>query len=680
MSKNYDAAVARALQDIRGQEDEPTYVTPYQGIVESLRPQNVRARSAAAELISEAFGLPTFDAMTIARSAADLTQLKEAVRTPRKRRYGKYVVTYIEFDVVTWRILPSIENIRFEGRRAWTPGKAARFEALESGGPVLTLTHEDVAGLMVALNDQTRTIWLKNAHSKSIPLRGIENPALLSVTRLALGDHEKIGVLDATDGFSRTVGAHRGSGIDLDDVLFSLQDDAAENRLRLDLIALRESHKGDLGSFEGEIAAARLRSSIMPSAQVIVGYDTVEEGSASSLPPFDAVRRSIVGHIHLEPPLKFEDTTEFALKSRIALTDVHAKSMFPKVKGFSSDRLLRILLAENESGTGFQADTEVVPELFPDEILALAYDLLDSTNDGRRSRAVISSIYALTGKKPQRQERAALAADTALRVNRIFTGRTEDAGYKGRRSTMQRVLAATFMKGAHLSRRPITELVDTAVEHLALQRKDLTETKKTFSAEALELGVLALYCMVEGVGEPLLIRSGERHEGAYRAEPPQILEKLVGTTNGVRQLGQIILDVRAGRQPRHLEPGENVDDDFREGSTPLDKDHLYAYTEQAGRTTTIQSDDPETGRQVYENKIRECIIALDGLVTDVKRVKDSGGDILVERIGLSLAEELLSLNKTMMELTYWNGIAQRRTPVVFEDEEEDDEEDFDQSA
>lgn len=690
MSKNYDAPVVRALEDIRG-DDESTYVTPYAAIVENLRTQNARARTAAAELVSEAFGLHAFDATTIARSAADLTQLKDAIRNPRQRRYGKYIVTYIEFDVVTWRILPSIENIRFEGERAWSPGKAARYGALPVGNPVLTLNYDDVDRLMTALNKQTRGIWARNAHSKSIPLRGIENSALLSVSRLSLGDNAKIGILDATDGFSRTVGAHKGSGVDIDDVLFALQDDATENRLRLDLITLRDNHTGDLDSPEGEVAAARLRSSIMPRAQVIVAYGTVDPAEAVDTPPFDSVRRSIVGHIHLEPPLKFEDTTEFALKSRIALTEVHSKGMLPTVRGYSSDQMLRILLAETEHGSEFTPDTADVQHLFPDEVLALAYEGLDSGNNPRRSRVVISSIYALTGKKPQRLDRAALAADTALRVNRIATGGTEDAGYKGRRSTMQRVLAAAPLKGAHLTRRPILELVEAAVEKLALQRRNLSDTTKSISPEAAELGLLALYCLVEGASQPLLVRSGERINGVYRAEPPQIIEKLVSTTNGVKQLGQIILDVRAGRDPRLLNPGEDAGDQFKAGATPLNKDHLYSYVERTSRSTTVQTDDPETARQVYENKIHDCIKELDSFVAGVKRVKDAGGDVLVERVGLSLSEELVMLNGSVSELTYWNGIAQRRSPHVpdsgeadFEDDDLEDEDleegDLDETA
>ena len=197
-----------AWQEANVKLDEAGYTTPYAVISDSLRTQNSKARTAAAELIQEAFHLHAFDALTVSRSAADLTQLKEAIRSPRQRRYGQFKITYIEYDVVTWRILPSIENIRFEGSRAWMPGKALRYGPLAPGEAVLGLSHGAVDGLLGSLRTQTQQIWNHNPHSNSIPFRGIETPGLLAVARLALGDNPKIGVLDATDGFSRTVGAH----------------------------------------------------------------------------------------------------------------------------------------------------------------------------------------------------------------------------------------------------------------------------------------------------------------------------------------------------------------------------------------------------------------------------------------------------------------------------------------
>lgn len=113
--KNRAATVARHLDQSREKND---YATPYGLVAGNLRTQNAKARANAVDLLVEELGLQEFDAETIARSVADLSQLKEATRTARKRRYGQYEIKFIEVDVVTWRILPSLENIRFEGDRA----------------------------------------------------------------------------------------------------------------------------------------------------------------------------------------------------------------------------------------------------------------------------------------------------------------------------------------------------------------------------------------------------------------------------------------------------------------------------------------------------------------------------------------------------------------------------------
>lgn len=657
--KNFSAAAARAWQDANAREEDKGYTTPYQAISESLRTQNAKARSAASEMIQEAFGLHSFDAATIARSAADLTQLREAVRSPRQRRYGQFKITYIEFDVVTWRILPSVENIRFEGERAWKSGKALRYGPYDMGGPILGLTWPDTDFVISSLTSQTQKIWNQNPHSRSIPFRGIETPGLLAVARLALGDNDKIGVLDATDGFSRTVGAQRGSGVSVEDVLFSLQEEATENRLRQELIGLRDSGDADLDSEAAEVAAARLRSSIMPRAQVIVGYSKI--GTPENLQPtFDEVRRSLVGHIHLEPPLKFADTTQFALKSRIALDELHSKGMLPKVDGYSSDRVLGILQAETEKGGQLLPDEEdAEAPLYADEVLALAFESLVSQGDLKRVRVVNSAVHGLTGKRPSREERAALAADTALRTNWIISGRSEDTAFKGRRSTMQKVLAATTLSSAKLTRRPIAELVEVAVEKLRIRNQDLEDVGRGISKEAAELGVLGLYCLVEGGRAPLLIRSTAKVDNEYLPEPQQIIERMVTSISGIRQLGQVIFDARAGREPRLLNAGQSPNDEWLDDNSPLTRDDLFRFKKEGWSSSTDADAGPQSQLLAYKQRLIDGVDSLAATVAAIQRVVDEEGTILVDTQGLDVDSESRILSDISTDLRAWSRIAAR---------------------
>ena len=659
--KNFTGAAARAWQEANVDDDESGYVTPYLAVAEALRTQNGKARAAASEMLQDSFGLHAFDAATIARSAADLTQLREAIRSPRSRRFGQFKITYIEFDVVTWRILPSVENIRFEGERAWKSGKALRYGPMTPGEPVLGLSWPDPDELITSLTQQTQKIWNQNPHSKSIPFRGIETPGLLAVARLALGDGPKIGVLDATDGFSRTVGAQRGSGISISDVLFDLQDDAVENRLRQELITLRDSGVADLESEAASVSAARLRSSVMPRAQVIVGYAKIGTPEKQQ-PSFDEVRRSLVGHIHLEPPLTFADTTKFALKSRIALDDVHAKGLLPKLDGFSDERILSVLQAETTQGGELVADEDPsASPLFADEVLALAFETLVSQGNRRRVLAVNSAVYGLTGKRPSREERAALAADAALRANWIISGKEEDTAFKGRRSTMQKVLATTTLSGARLSRRSILDLVNDAVEKLQIRNQNLDDVSREISSEAAELGVLGLYCLVEGGASPLLIRSTAKVGGEYLPEPQQIIERMVTSIAGIQQLGQIILDVRAGFEPRLLRKGQNASDQYLSENQLLTREDLFRYKKDGWATPTDDDAAPETRLLAYRQRLIEAVESVQSTVTAIQGIVSEENVTLVDSLGLDVDREFRALTDIVTDLGIWSRLAKRQS-------------------
>ncbi|GAA1764479.1 hypothetical protein GCM10009712_11190 [Pseudarthrobacter sulfonivorans] len=665
--KNRAATVAHHLQQSK---EDTQFATPYQLVSSTLRAQNSKARATAVDLLMSEFGLQTFDAETVARSVADLSQLKDAARNPQSRRYGQFEITFIEVDVVTWRILPSIENIRFEGDRAWKAGKALRYVTPMSGQPVLGLKSGDPDFVVRSLRDQTRTIWEKNPHSRSIPMRGIETPGLLSITRLALGDNDKIGILDATDGFSRTVGAQRGSGIDVDEVLFDLQRDATENKLRLELIELRDSGEADVDSEAGEVAAARLRSSVMPRAQIIVGYRKIGIGHDVQ-PPFDEVRRSLVGHIHLEPPLTFLDTTTNALKSRIALEAVHTENMLPAVSGIGADKLLNILRGEAETDVADGLLPNSLGGLHPDEILLLATEALVAPADPKRVRAVNAAILSLTGKKPLKSERAALAADTAMRVSRLSLSLELDTAFKGRRSTIQRVLAASTLKTARLTRRPVLEIRDEAIRKLRAQSANLEDVSTEVSPDAAELGVLGLYCLVEGVmslkdgqGQPLLIRSNSRINGEYMPEPQQIIEKMVSTEPGLQQLAQAILDARGNRAPRRLLDGEIAGTKAGEDWKLLETDDLYRYklTNWSGKIDP--SSDPYVARDIYRRQLVEGVAALRNIADNLKRIESPNSRTLIDVEGLALDSEWKVLDDLAYELRTWSRTAAQAGPIV----------------
>jgi hypothetical protein len=652
-----DASASRALSE---SALETEFATPYALVSQNLRPQPAKVRAEVVELIQESFHLHQFDAETLARSAADLAQLRDAIRSARKRRYGQLEIEYIEFDVVSWRILPSLENVRFEGDRAWNPTTAARYSSLGVGQPVLTIEASDPAALLHNLKVQTNQIWRTNPHSRSIPMRGIENSGLLSIARLKLGAAPAIGILEATDGFSRTVGAQRGSGISAEEVLGLFQLDGPENKFRTELITLRDDGSADLDSELGRIAAARLRSSAMPRAQVIVGYKWLDETPDSQRENgFDGARRQLVGHIHLEPPLRFTDSTQFALKARVALTALKEAGQLPVPTGFTSDEIIAMFLDGRLPDPDIDRDGD---PLRSDEILLLAVDAIRAGGWEERAGTVNRAIYALTGKKPNRADRTVIAVDTAMRTNRLLSGEgVADADFTGRRSTIGRALAQQSFSTSKLSRRLPNDLLELALDDL---RKSVSENGATrdskVSAAAAELGGLALYALVEGVEEPLIVRAGSKAlDGTYLPEPPEIMNKLMTTEGGLNQLAQAVYDGRARRRIKLVPFGEMARDDLNQNWDSLHPDHLIAFVRGNNYSSGDELADPHARLDSLLDQIRTRIQDLRDVVRAASDTTATTGQPILKTEGAAMNAEYTTLNEVAFVLRTWSEIEQR---------------------
>jgi hypothetical protein len=115
-----------------------------------LRPPASDAVIAKSVAAGVGVGLSEELAETLAHAAADQQQLRRALRAPRIQRFGAEEFTYVEFDVVTWRILPSPDNIRFEDEHARGMINMPRFGALD-GQPLLTFEMDSTKAVIDAM-------------------------------------------------------------------------------------------------------------------------------------------------------------------------------------------------------------------------------------------------------------------------------------------------------------------------------------------------------------------------------------------------------------------------------------------------------------------------------------------------------------------------------------------------
>ena len=414
--------------DEDGDATDSPYLTPHGYYSDALRTGNLKGRQGAVDSLMEAFGLTAFDAETVASAAADVSQIKDAVKKVRFARRGSVSVKYIELDVVTWRIVPSPENIRFEEERVRAVGRSSRFRSLADRSPVLVFEEASSSRLSNRLETEAETILVTNEHALTVGDRGIENPGLLSISRIQTSDRETVGVLDSTDGFGRTVGAHHALGIRASDALWKYSNEAESLQLRKELIQLRLNPHDSADKVGAHLSVEnqrRLRASVMLRAQIIVGYEA-SPSEANNFPQFDQVRRTLVGYIHIEPPKPFSLGTQYAIKATAVLQALSTNEGLPSALNFSQADVQAILEGSPElTGPGPRQLSDGRRAFLPDEAFVLALEALRSSAvDGhRRARIANAAIRELTGQTPSKADRSMIAADSALKNRRTCGGK-----------------------------------------------------------------------------------------------------------------------------------------------------------------------------------------------------------------------------------------------------------------
>jgi hypothetical protein len=183
----------------RWEDNQPEVASPHVLVSGRLQDATPSARKKLVSEVVEKLGLSQFDADTLVNAAADLKQLKNAISQPQVRYVSQHTFRYIEIDVVTWRILPSPENVRFEDRRLGQ-SEPYRFGALGDSQAVLTMHVPSIKQLLDDLVEFSDEIYRDSPHTKTIATRGIETGGVLSLSRIKADDSaQEFGILESTD-------------------------------------------------------------------------------------------------------------------------------------------------------------------------------------------------------------------------------------------------------------------------------------------------------------------------------------------------------------------------------------------------------------------------------------------------------------------------------------------------
>jgi hypothetical protein len=592
-------------------------IVDHQLVGAQLRPLASAAVIAKSIDAGIAAGLSEELAETLAHAAADQQQLRKALRSAKIQRFGAEEFTYVEVDVLTWRIVPSPDNIRFEGEHARGTVGMPRFGAVD-GQPLLTFEMGSADKLIDAMAPRITDMVENNPHVASILDRGIEMPGWLSFLRLTT-DVGTVTRLESTDGFGRTVAAHQGLGIAFKDAAWNLRPGSRRAaNLHRDLVEWSDS---DVVTDE---QARKVRCSIMPNARVIIAFSAPRE--------FDRARRRFVAHLHMAPPMNFSTATTLNAKANAAVDNLYERDLLPVPGGMTAEDVRAIL-----------DGTERDHDLYPDEVAVLACGALNPHPNKRQARAVNEAVADLTGAKPKLEERTQLAAEVALRR---FPA---DKRLTSLRSALERAWRWSALRGVELSRRDPLDLASEAIRELVQSGDDV-------GPATAELATLASYHLV-GARTQLLTRSEFGGRGS-NTEPQQIMRQLAKTDTGLRQLCQVILDGRADRDPQELPDGTTPQDKRLPGAEILTPGRLRELAELSdGEGITHES--PEDLFAAAIAYFQQCLDDLYVAAQKIGAVTDQDGVALVDTLGY----ENPNVKKTLTEITElvleWQGARRR---------------------
>ncbi|MGK5681163.1 hypothetical protein [Actinoplanes sp. URMC 104] len=565
-------------------------IVDHQLIGARLRPPASTAVIAKSVAAGTAAGLSDELAEALAHAAADQQELRRALRAPKVQRFGTDEFTYVEFDVVTWRIVPSPDNIRFEGEHARGTINMPRFGALE-GQPLLTFEMDSAEDVIDQMAPRIADMAAHNPHVASIQDRGIETPGWLSFLRLTT-DLGPVTVLESTDGFGRTVAAHQGLGITFKDAVWNLRP-GSRRALTLHRNLAEWANSEDVTDDQ----ARKVRCSIMPNARVIIDFNASRE--------YDRARRRFVAHLHMAPPMNFTTATTLNAKANAAVDKLYHRDLLPAVGEMTAEEIRDIV-----DGTDRDHD------LLDDELAVLACGALNPQANTRQARAVNEAIIDLTGARPKVDDRTQLAAEVALR------GFPADKRLTALRSALERAWRWSALRSVELSR---SEPLD-----LLAQAEDELDDVDGVGPATAELATLASYHLVAAKTQ-LLTRSEFGGRGS-NTEPQQILRQMTRSEGGLRQLCQVVLDGRAGRDPQELPDGTMPRNRRFQRAEKLTAGRLRELAEISDEQS-VTHESPEDMFAAAIAEFRNHLEELHAAAIDVNEVVDNEGVALVDTKG-----------------------------------------------
>ncbi len=531
------------------------------------------ARAKANENLSDALiglGWSPEGAKVLARACVRPDEVRRRLSEPIELRVPGGTMLLVESTVFSHGVSAYPTNLRELGKRLYPLG---------IGGPAASegfitdpaADPDHACELLLEVSDQDQLserlrsseTWLNrhNPLTEDVGVEGILQPVTLAGMRV---DHRdgapSVHLLASADGSSRATAAHKLLGADPADLVYGTG--SADRLLRQEIgNVLRPFHER---GWTGLTDAARrgVRAVTMP-ARIIIGYRQ-EQGRGVS---FDAAVRSLIGLMHIAPPLGYGAEVE-----RDATGDAVLDVLQQPYRGYAA----RITRTEARWFAALASPEECEDAGLPGQADVRAAEIIRTfIYGGRRTTLRVNAgIRSITARSsPSPDDRVAIAVELILRPWRTAHAGDEKLNLNARRSAMQRAYGLpqipqqaddALLEGRSDSPYCLEELRDLALGESAQgmgRRKDLP-----LGPAQTELAVKAAYYLI--LADPMGLRREAppnvraQDEAADQRSPSAVLTAMLATKRGVQQAYHVIERGRMGDRLWEVdEQGRAVEDD-----------------------------------------------------------------------------------------------------------------------
>lgn len=531
------------------------------------------ARAKANENLAAALvqlGWSADGAQVVARACVKPDDVRRRLAAPVELRVPGGTMLVVESPVFSHGVTSYPTNLREIGNRLYPLGIEDNLaDAALITDPVaspdfpceLVLDVSDQDQLSERLRSSEAWLQRRNPLADDVGVEGVLQPVTVVGMRI---EHRNgapsVHLLTAADGSSRTSATHKILGTDPADLAYGTGSSDRLLRQQIGTI-LRPLHERGWSGLTDE-DRRRVRAVTMP-ARIIVGYRQ-EAGRGVG---FDAAVRSLIGLMHIAPPLPYGAEVERDATADAVLDALQRpyRSRPPRISNTEARWFAAVMspMERKEDGLSGYADVRAA-----EIIRALLYGGRRTT---LRVNAGIRSITARSSPTPD--DRVAIAVELILRPWRTAHAGDDHRNLTARRSALQRAYGLPpiaqqddepLLEGTTDSAYTLEELCDLALDEAEQgfgRRRD-----EPLGSAQVELAVKAAYYLIlsEPMGlrreAPPNVRSAD--EPADQRSPSAVLTAMLSTERGVRQAYEVVTRGRAGDPLWEVDKdGELVTDD-----------------------------------------------------------------------------------------------------------------------